>query len=68
MLEHLQEAGEPRSASELQEFFKRHFDVGSVVIACEYLADRGLIAKVSVPARLTRRSTIDVQELAFFHP
>ena len=68
VLEHLREAGEPRSASELQEFFKRHFDVGCVVIACEYLADRGLIAKVSVPARLTRRSTIEVQELAFFHP
>jgi predicted nucleotidyltransferase len=67
VLEHLREAGEPRSASELQDFFKRHFDVGSVVIACEYLADRGLIAKVSVPARLTRRSTVDVQELAFFH-
>ena len=68
VLEHLREAGEPRSASELQDFFKRHFDVGSVVIACEYLADRGLIGKVSVPARLTRRSTVDVQELAFFHP
>ena len=68
VLEHLREAGEPRSASELQDFFKRHYDIGSVVIACEYLADRGLIAKVSVPARLTKRSTVDVQELAFFHP
>jgi predicted nucleotidyltransferase len=68
VLEYLHEAGEPRSASELQDHFKRHFDVGSVVIACEYLADRGMIAKVSVPARLTRRSTVDVQELAFFHP
>jgi hypothetical protein len=68
VLEYLQEAGEPRSASELQDHFTRHFGVESVVIACEYLADRGMIAKVSVPARLTRRSTVDVQELAFFHP
>jgi predicted nucleotidyltransferase len=68
ILEYLQEAGEPRSASELEDHFKRHFDVSSVVTACEYLADRGLIAKVSVAARLTRRSTIEVQELAFFHP
>ena len=35
--------------------------------ACEYLADQGLIGKAAVPAQLTKRSNIDVQELAFFH-
>ena len=34
---------------------------------CEYLADRGLIGKASTPAHLTRKSNIEVQELAFFH-
>ena len=35
--------------------------------ACEYLADQGLIGKVSVRARLTKKSNVDVQELAFVY-
>ena len=35
--------------------------------ACEYLADRGIIGKVSTPARLTKKSNVDVQELAFVY-
>ena len=35
--------------------------------ACEYLADLGLIGKVSLPARLTKKSNVMVQELAFVH-
>ena len=66
ILEHLAEVGEIRSCRELDDHFKRHFDVGSVTTACEYLADRGLLGKASAPARLTRRSNVDVQELAFF--
>jgi hypothetical protein len=34
--------------------------------ACEYLADQGLIGKAAVSVRLTKRSTVDVEELAFF--
>ena len=41
--------------------------VVGVTTACEYLADRGLIGKAAVPAHLTIRSNVDVQELAFFH-
>jgi hypothetical protein len=37
-----------------------------VTTACEYLADQHLIAKASLPVRLTKKSTIEVQELAFF--
>jgi hypothetical protein len=65
VFDYLREAGEARSSSELEAHFKRHFDAGGVTTACEYLADRGLIGKVSVPARLTKRSNVDVQELAF---
>ena len=35
--------------------------------ACEYLADQGLIGKASTPVRLTKRSNVEVQELAFFY-
>jgi hypothetical protein len=40
--------------------------VEGVTTACEYLADRGLIGKASLPARLTKKSSVEVEELAFF--
>ena len=40
---------------------------GGVTVACEYLADQGLIGKVSTQARLTKKSNVEVQELAFFY-
>jgi hypothetical protein len=62
---YLREAGEARAASEIDDHFRRHFDVSQVTTACEYLADQGLIEKVSLPARLTKKSSVEVQELAF---
>jgi predicted nucleotidyltransferase len=67
VIEHLREAGEARSSSEIEAHFKRNFDVSGVTTACEYLADQGLIGKVSTPVRLTKRSNIEVQELAFVY-
>jgi predicted nucleotidyltransferase len=67
VIEYLAEAGEARSCSEIEDHFKRNFDVGSVTTACEYLADQGLIGKASSPVRLTRKSNVQVQELAFFY-
>jgi hypothetical protein len=67
VLEHLRDVGEARSATEIDDHFARNFGVGHVTTACEYLADRGLLAKASVPVKLTRRSNIEVQEMAFFH-
>ena len=64
---YLREVGEARSCAELENHFKRHFDVNHVTTACEYLADQGLIGKVSVAARLTKKSNVNVQELAFVY-
>jgi phage gp36-like protein len=66
VLEHLREVREARSCTEIEDHFRRNFDAVGVVAACEYLADRGLIGKASIPVRLTKRSNVDVQELAFF--
>jgi hypothetical protein len=63
---HLREAGEARSCTEIEGYFKRNLDVSGVTTACEYLADRGLIGKACTPVRLTRESNVCVQELAFF--
>jgi uncharacterized protein len=67
LLDHLREAGEARSASEIEAHFKRNFGVEGVTTACEYLADQGLIAKASTPVQLTKRSNVLVEELAFIH-
>jgi hypothetical protein len=66
IIEHLREVGEARSCTELEDHFRRHFGVEDVTSACEYLAAEGLIGKASIPVRLTKRSTADVPELAFF--
>jgi predicted nucleotidyltransferase len=66
VFEYLRDAGEARPASDLEHHFRRHYDIHDVITACEYLSDRGLIGKASLPARLTKKSNSDVQELAFF--
>ena len=67
LLEYLRETGEPRSATEIETHFERTLGIGDAVTACEYLSDRGLVAKVSLPVHLTKKSHVDVQELAFVH-
>ena len=67
VIDHLREAGEARSASEIEDHFTRHFDAGGVTTACEYLADQQIIGKASVPVKVTRTSNIQVQELAFVY-
>jgi hypothetical protein len=66
VLEYLREAGEARSCRDIEHHFRRNFDVQGVTTACEYLADRGLIGRASLPARLTKKSNVEVEELAFF--
>jgi uncharacterized protein len=66
VIEYLREAGEARSCAEIEDHFKRNFDVSDVSAACEYLADEGHIGKASVPVKLTKKSNIEVQEQAFF--
>ena len=67
VIEHLRDVGEPRSCTEIEDHFRRTMGVEGVTTACEYLADQGLIGKASTPAQLTKRSNVEVQELAFFH-
>jgi hypothetical protein len=66
VFEYLAEAGDARGCGEIEAHFARHFDVEGVTTACEYLADQGLIGKASAPVKLTKKSNVEVQELAFF--
>ncbi|HWC99417.1 MAG TPA: hypothetical protein VG456_21810 [Candidatus Sulfopaludibacter sp.] len=67
VLQHLSEVAEARSCTELEAHFKRNFGMDGATAACEYLADRRLIGKASIPVHLTKRSSVLVQELAFVH-
>ena len=67
VLDYLREAAEARSSSEIDAWFQRHFGVACVSAACEYLADQGLIGKVSTPVQITKKSNVTVEELAFVY-
>jgi predicted nucleotidyltransferase len=67
VIDYLREVGDVRSSKDIEDYFKKTYDVEGVTIACEYLADQGLLVKASAPVHLTRRSNIDVQELAFLY-
>ena len=67
VLDHLREVGEARSSRDLEDHFTRHMNLSGVTLVCEYLADLGLLGKASAPVKLTPRSTVEVQELAFYY-
>lgn len=66
ILDYLRDVGEARSSTDLDDHFEKYMGVEGVTTACEYLADRALIGKAAVPVKLTPRSNVEVQELAFF--
>jgi uncharacterized protein len=67
VLDYLRETGDVRSSRDIEDHFKKHFDVEGVTGACEYLADEGFVGKASTSVQLTRRSNVTLEELAFFH-
>src|SRR5207249_104148 len=67
VIEHLREVGEARSCTEIENHFERNLGIDCITTACEYLADRGLIGRASTPVKVTKRSNIEVQEVAFVY-
>jgi hypothetical protein len=67
VLDHLRDVGEARSSTEIEDHFKKTYGFEGATSACEYLSDQGIVGKASTAVRLTKRSNVDVQELAFFH-
>ena len=67
ILDYLRDAGgAPRSGTDIMHHFHRHHGTEDVIVACEWLADIGVIEKASTPRKLTTASQMDVEELAFF--
>jgi hypothetical protein len=66
VLEYFDDTGDVRSTRDVEDHFKKNFGVAGVSTACEYLADLGLLIKASTPVMLTKKSTVSLEELAFF--
>ena len=66
VIDYLKETGDVRASRDIEDHFKKNFDLTGVTTACEYLADEGLIGKASAPVLLTKRSSVNLEELAFF--
>ena len=67
VLEYLAEAGGARTAIELDTYFRKkvqHTNLGGVY---DWLAQKGIILKVSSPVRLTRKSKATVDEPAYYY-
>lgn len=67
IFEYLDTAGAPRSATEVRDYFQSNYGTGSAVAACEYLADKAMITRLSSPVRLTEKSKVAFEEMAFFY-
>ena len=67
VLAYLQQAGGVRAASELNEHFARRAGHSDLSFAYEWLADQGVIQKVSAAVRLTEKSRVDMAEAAYYY-
>ncbi len=66
ILTYLAEAGGVRSTTELNEHLRRKMQIEGDS-AYEWLADKGVIRKVSTPVRLTEKSRITLEEAAYYY-
>ena len=66
VLDYLRAHGDVRSSRDIEDHFRKTYGIEGVTTACEYLADLGLIEKAATNVLLTRRSSVTLQELAFF--
>ena len=67
ILNYLNEAGGVRSTTDMDAFFKKHAHTGCLSFAYEWLADKGIIEKVSTPLRLHEKSRVTVNEAAYYY-
>ena len=67
ILDYLAEAGGTRTTTELDEHFNKRAQSESLALAYEWLADKGILARVGVPLRLTEKSVATVDEAAYYY-
>jgi hypothetical protein len=67
LLDYLSAADGPRSASEIDSYFGKQLQTDTIGTAYEWLADQGVIQKVSHPLRLTEKSRVTVDEASYYY-
>lgn len=67
LLDYLAEADGVRSATEIEDYFQKQMNLNGIATACEWLADKGILSKVSSPLRLTEKSRVEFEEAAFYY-
>jgi hypothetical protein len=65
ILDYLADAGGPRGTREINEHFSRHWGVTMIDAACDFLVEKGRVAAVGVPLRLTKDSRVTVDEAGY---
>lgn len=66
ILDYLSAAGSVRSTSEIEEYLQKRQE-GGLSLCCEWLADQGIIQKVATPLRLTEKSRVTLDEMAYYY-
>ncbi|MEM6801590.1 MAG: hypothetical protein AAF696_09300 [Bacteroidota bacterium] len=56
-----------KSATEIDSWAQQEWNIEGLIGACEWLADKEIIHRSSVPIRLTPSSLVEVEELAFYY-
>jgi predicted nucleotidyltransferase len=67
VLDYLAEVDGPRTATELGTHFRKKVQADFLGAVYEWLADHGIIEKLSSPIRLTRKSRVTVEEPAYYY-
>ncbi len=66
VLDYLAEANSPRAATEMDAHFYKKTQTHDLSFVYEWLADHGIIDKLTSPLRLTRKSRVTVDEPAYY--
>jgi hypothetical protein len=67
VLDYLAEADGPRTASDLDTYFKKKVQTDELFWVYEWLARKSILEKVAAPVRLTRKSQVALEEPAYFY-
>jgi uncharacterized protein len=67
LLDFLVEEQGARTSTEITERFQKVAQTGEISMACEWLADRDVVDKVSAPVRLTKNSQVSMEEAAYYY-
>ena len=67
LLEWLADADGPRSTREINAYFERHWHVEHLDLACDWLADKGIVERTAIPMRLSKDSRVTVYEACYYY-